>query len=61
MAILTKRQAETLEAFCECFDLYTSGAWTGIENGMRKDFGIENPEAALESARRALRGEGDEQ
>jgi len=59
MTILTRSQAEALEAFCECFDLYTTGAWTGIEAGMREDFGIENPEAALESARRALRGEDD--
>lgn len=57
MKTLTNEQADALEAFCECFDLHTTGVWAHIEEGMRSDFGIEDPEEAIEEARRALRGE----
>ncbi|WP_176223165.1 hypothetical protein [Aurantimonas sp. 22II-16-19i] len=57
MVVLTKEQAAALEAFLEAFDLYTTGAWAPVESGMREDFDIEDPEAAIEDARRALRGE----
>lgn len=59
MKILTDDHAVALEAFCECFDLYITGAWAQIEEGMRNDFGIDDPEAALEDAKRALRGESE--
>ena len=54
MKALTSEQAMALLAFMECFDLYTTGAWVGVEKGMREDFGIEDPEAALEEAKEAL-------
>lgn len=54
MKTLTKEQAQALFAFCECFDLYTTGAWAQVENGMREDFGIEDPEIAIEDAKEAL-------
>lgn len=59
MVILTAHQANALTAFMECFDLYTTGAWAQIETGMRDEFGIANPEADLEDARRTLRGEAE--
>lgn len=59
MVILSNDQADALAAFCECFDLYTFGAWAAIEDGMREDFGIVDPEGALEAAKRVLRGEPD--
>lgn len=52
---LTSKQAEVLLAFCECFDLYVTGAWPAIETGMRDDFGVEDPENELEEAKNALR------
>ncbi len=57
MITLTRDQADAIVAFCESFDLYTTGAWAQIEDGMRDDFGIEDPESALEDALRTLRGE----
>lgn len=57
MKVLTEEQASVLEAFCESFDLYTTGMWAQVEEGMRDDWGIEDPEGALDDARRALRGE----
>ena len=57
MKILTDEQALALEAFCECFDTTTSGVWAGIAEAMADDWGIDNPEAAIEDARRVLRGE----
>lgn len=53
MTNLTERQANTLLAFLECYDLHGPG-WPGIEQGMRDDFGIEDPENDLEDARAAL-------
>jgi len=61
MVVLTLAQAAALEAFCECFDLNSTGLWSRIEDDMREDFGIIDPEGDLESARRALRGEADEE
>ena len=60
MKILTDSQAAALDAFMECFDIHVSGAWIRIEEAMQDDFGIENPESAVEEAIRALRGEATE-
>lgn len=57
MITLTNKQAAVLDAFLESFDLRVTGAWSAIEAGMIEDFGIEDPEADLEEARAALRGE----
>lgn len=54
MKTLTKKQAEVIRAFLDAFDLTTTGAWAGIEACMRDDFGIEDPEAALEDVKAAL-------
>lgn len=59
MITLTDEEATALEAFCESFDLLTTGAWAPIEEHMRDAYAIADPEAALEAARRALRGEVD--
>lgn len=59
MITLTNDEALALEAFCESFDLLTSGAWAPIEAHMRDAYAINDPELALETARRALRGEVD--
>ncbi len=59
MITLTDPEAHALEAFCESFDLLTTGAWAAIEAHMRDAHAIADPEAALEEARRALRGEVD--
>lgn len=56
MVTLTDEQANVLFAFCESFDLHTMGAWVGVESGMRDDFGIDDPETALEDAKQALQG-----
>jgi hypothetical protein len=50
---LTREQAEALAAFLAAFDELT-GAWVHVEKSMREDWGIEDPEAAIESAREAL-------
>ena len=54
MVTLTAKQAEALFAFCEAFDLVTTGVWAQVEQSMRDDFGIEEPEQQLEEAKRAL-------
>lgn len=54
MKHLTDEQATVLRAFLDAFDLQATGVWTSIEKAMRDDFGIENPEEALEDARDAL-------
>lgn len=53
MTTLTTDQANTLLAYLECQDLYGPG-WPAVETGMRDDFGVEDPESALEDAREAL-------
>ena len=53
MKNLTDKQANTLLAFLECFDLYGPG-WLSIAQGMKNDFGVEDPEEDLEDARAAL-------
>ncbi|MBY6055364.1 hypothetical protein [Leisingera daeponensis] len=53
MKQLTSKQANTLLAFLECYDLYGPG-WPPISDGMRNDFGVEDPEEDLEDARGAL-------
>jgi hypothetical protein len=54
MPNLSVEDAKTLDAFISSFELYITGAWPAIEAGMRNDFGIENPEEALERAKEAL-------
>ena len=54
MKTLTNEQAHAIRAFMEAFDLTATGVWSGIEACMRDDFGIEDPEAALEDAKTAL-------
>lgn len=54
MIELTKEQAHVLSAFISAFELNTTGVWTIVENAMREDWGIEDPEAALEDAAQAL-------
>ena len=57
MVTLTAQQAAALEAFCDAFDTITTGVWAPIAEEMKVNFDIEDPEEALEDARRALRGE----
>ena len=52
--MLSREEAQTLIAFLDAFDLCVTGAWSNIEATMRDDFGIPNPEEALEGARVAL-------
>ena len=54
MVNLSKKQAEAILAFMECFDLYTTGVWSKIEEKMIDDFGIEEPEKILEDAKQSL-------
>jgi hypothetical protein len=54
MKTLTEEQATALTAFLECFDLHTTGVWAVLMEAMREEWGIEDPEAALEDARGAL-------
>lgn len=53
MKQITEKQANTILAFLECYDLYGPG-WQAIENGMRNDFGVDDPEEDLEDARNAV-------
>ena len=53
MKEITTEQANVLLAFLECYDLHGPG-WLGIEQGMQSEFGVANPEDALEDARKAL-------
>jgi len=53
---LTKDQAAVLLAFCESFDLVTTGAWAPISEAMETNFGIADPEGELEAAKEALQG-----
>ncbi|MDF3855607.1 hypothetical protein [Paracoccus pantotrophus] len=57
MIVLTDAQAQALKAFLETFDLHASGVWPEIEEGMREDFGIENPASAVEDLQRVLSGQ----
>lgn len=52
---LTAKQAEALEAFCEAFDLCTTGQWPAIADHM-SEAGIADPDGALAEAREILRG-----
>lgn len=54
MKVLTEDQANVLIAFLDSFDLKLTGAWSQVEEGMRQDFGIEDPEIALAEVREAL-------
>ncbi|TCM84787.1 hypothetical protein [Rhodovulum steppense] len=54
MKLLNEEQANAILAFFESFDLRVTGAWAQVEEGMREDFGIEDPEAAIEDAKVAL-------
>lgn len=53
MKELSKKQATALLAFLDGFDRLT-GAWPTIEGVMREEWGLDDPEAALEDARSAL-------
>ena len=54
MKTLTDEQAATVVAFLDAFDLHTTGVWAVLEEAMREEFGIDDPEAALEEVREAL-------
>jgi hypothetical protein len=54
MKTLTKEQAEAVYAFMECFDMHTTGVWSGIETAMIEEFGIDDPEDILEAAKQSL-------
>jgi hypothetical protein len=51
---LTNEQAAALLAFLESFELHTTGVWTIIAAAMMEEWGITDPEAALEDAKAAL-------
>ena len=53
MKALTEDQVTTLEAFLAAFDELT-GVWPQVERAMREEWGIEDPEAALEDLRNAI-------
>jgi hypothetical protein len=53
MKTLSREHVDTLTAFLAAFDGLT-GAWVHAEKTMREDWGIEDPEAAIEAAREAL-------
>jgi hypothetical protein len=55
MKTLTSKQVDALLAFLDCFDMYTTGAWSQIEEHMREDFGIDDPEEAMEEIAEELR------
>jgi hypothetical protein len=52
--MINREQAQALIAFLDSFDLHITGAWATIEQAMRDEFGIDDPESAIESARSAL-------
>lgn len=52
---LTEAQAAALLAFVESFETHITGAWPAIKRAMREDWGIDDPEAALEDAVNKLR------
>lgn len=56
MKTLTKEQVEALLAFLDAFDQRTTGVWSGIEEHKKENWGIEDPESAIEAAREALQG-----
>lgn len=56
MVALSKHHADVLIAFMESFDLRTTGAWAQVEEGMREDFGIEDPEGEIEEIKSFLQG-----
>lgn len=51
---LTAEQVAAAHAFIEAFHLNTTGVWVEVEAAMRDDFGIPNPEAALDDLLTAL-------
>lgn len=51
---LTEQQAAALLAFLETFDLHTTGVWALLAEKMTEEWGIEDPESALEDAKQAL-------
>lgn len=55
MKTLTQEQVDALLAFLDAFDQTATGAWTRIEEHMRDNWGIDNPEEAIEQATEALR------
>lgn len=55
MKTLTREQAAAIIAFYDSFGLRITGAWPAVEDGMKEDFGIEDPENEIEAAIDALR------
>lgn len=53
MKTLTEEQATAILAFMAAFDELT-GQWAQVEEIMRSEWGIEDPETVLEQAREAL-------
>ncbi|MEM1344866.1 MAG: hypothetical protein AAGI34_09840 [Pseudomonadota bacterium] len=51
---LSPEQATTLLAFIAGVEDSTTGAWSAIAEHMREEWGIVDPEAALEDASKAL-------
>jgi hypothetical protein len=55
--LVPAEQARVLLAFLEAFDLHTTGVWAVVAAAMKEEHGVDDPEEALEAARRTLRGE----
>lgn len=54
MKTLTEAQVNALLAFLDAFEQTITGVWPGIDGHMRVNWGIDDPEAALEEAINAL-------
>lgn len=54
MKTITEEQAQALLAFLDAFEQTTTGVWGAIEEHMAENWGIDDPEAAVEAARNAL-------
>lgn len=55
MKTLTKEQVETLLAFIDAVEQRTDGMWPQIEEHMQENWGIGDPETALEEVAEELR------
>jgi hypothetical protein len=56
MVTLTREQAHVLLAHINAIELCLTGVWPTIEQYMRNEEGIDDPEMTLEDARQALQG-----
>ena len=54
MVTLSKEQAVALLAFLNAFDETTTGAWAQIEEYMKENGGVDDPEEAMEEIRNEL-------